>query len=183
MMYIRYIAVAGLLAANAGVSAQSIGSSLSPQTDQQPKPQPVDSVPQTPLTADWSLRHWFEERGINLTGHIIVEPGVNTDGYNGSGVASAEQIDFGAIVDTGTLLGFDGTVRVVFSDRFGHAIQERYTGAYIQDQAYWGQGQNFRFNELSYERLFLDRANGGSDSPSQRSCRHWSPYRRRIIRS
>jgi porin len=156
MMYIRYIAVAGLFAANAGVSAQSIGSSLSPQTDQQPKPQPVDSVPQTPLTADWSLRHWFEERGINLTGHIIVEPGVNTDGYKGSGVASAEQIDFGAIVDTGTLLGFDGTVRVVFSDRFGHAIQERYTGAYIQDQAYWGQGQNFRFNELSYERFFID---------------------------
>jgi porin len=153
----RNIAITGLLAANVGVFAQSIGAPLFSPTDQKTQPQPVDSVPQTPLSADGSIRHWFEERGIDLIGHIIVEPGVNTDGYKGSGVTSAQQIDFGAIVDTGMLFGFDGTVRVVFSDRFGDAIQERYTGAYIEDQASWGQGQNFRFDELSYERFFLDR--------------------------
>jgi porin len=156
MMCTRYIAMIGLLAANADVSAQSAGPSPTPQSDSQPKAQRVDSVAQTPLTANWSFRHWLEERGIDLTAHIIIEPAANTDGYKGSGVLSAEQIDFGAIIDTSKLLGFDGTVRVVFSDRFGGAIQERYTGAYIQDQAYWGQGQNFRFNELSYERFFLD---------------------------
>jgi porin len=156
MMYARYLAVVGLVAANASVSAQNVSALPLPPAEQEPKAQPVDSVPQTPLTTDWSVRHWLEQYGVNLTGHIIIEPGVNSDGYKGSGVTSAQHIDLGAIIDTGKLLGFDGTARVVFSDRFGHAIQERFTGAYIQDQAYWGQGQNFRFNELSYERLFLD---------------------------
>lgn len=155
MSYTSYIAVASLLAASAGVSAQNISASPSPQADPQPKPQPIDSVAQTPLTADWAVRHWLDERGVDLTGHIIVEPAVNEHGYKGSGVTSAQHVDLGAIIDTGKLLGFDGTVRVVFSDRSGHAIQERYTGAYIQDQAFWGQGQNFRFDELSYERFFL----------------------------
>ena len=155
-MHRRRIVMTGLFVASTGVSAQSTDSSFSPQANQQTKLATVDSVPQTPLTTNWYLRQWLEKSGIDLNAQIIIEPAVNTDGYKGSGVVSAEQIDFGAIIDTRKLLGFEGTVRIVFSDRFGGAIQERYTGAYIQDQSYWGQGQNFRFSELTYERFFLD---------------------------
>lgn len=140
----------GLLAVSPSARTQSADASASSDS------RPMDSVPQIPLTHGWIGRQWLLDHGVDLTAHVIVEPGVNTDGYKGHGVTSAQSIDFGAIIDTEKLLGFEGTVRVVLSDRFGHAIQERYTGAYIQDQAYWGQGQNFRFDELSYERLFLD---------------------------
>ncbi|WP_235186568.1 carbohydrate porin [Dyella japonica] len=135
------------------VSVGAFAQGASPPSDSRP----VDTVPQVPLTQDWSGREWLEAHGINLTGHIIVEPGINDKGYKGHGWTSAQSIDFGAIIDTGKLFGFDGSLIVVFSDRFGHAVHERYTGAYIQDQAYWGQGQNFRFDELSYERFFMDR--------------------------
>lgn len=143
------VAAIGLWAASAAAFAD--------MADAPSDSRPVDSVPQVPLTEGWSGREWLEERGINPTIHIIVEPGINDKGYKGNGWTSAQSIDFGAIVDTGKAMGFDGTLIVVFSDRFGHAVHERYTGAYIQDQAYWGQGQNFRFDELSYEHLFLDK--------------------------
>ncbi|GLQ51854.1 hypothetical protein GCM10010872_33030 [Dyella flava] len=156
MIHRRHIVMASVFAVSTGVSAQSTAPSFSPQASQQSTYASDGGVPQTPLTANWSVRRWLQANGIDLNAHIVIEPAANTDGYKGSGVVSAEQIDFGATIDTSRLLGFEGTVRIVFSDRLGGAIQERYTGAYIQDQSYWGQGQNFRFSELSYERSFLD---------------------------
>ncbi|MCF7752572.1 carbohydrate porin, partial [Bacillus subtilis subsp. subtilis] len=121
------------------------------------KPTPVDSIPQTPLSADGAARRWLQDRGVTPSARIVIASGVNSDGYRGRGWSTADHIDFGAMIDTGRAFGFDGTVRVVFSDRFGNAVNERSTGSYIQNQAFYGQGQNLRFNELSYERWLLDK--------------------------
>lgn len=122
-----------------------------------PAAKPVDSIPQRPLSADWAARLWLQERGITPTARIVTATARNTAGYHGTGVATATHIDLGAVIDTGKLFGVDGTLRLVVSDRRGRAVHDRYTGSYIQNQAFWGQGQIFRFNELSYERLFLDK--------------------------
>jgi porin len=118
--------------------------------------EPLDSVAQESLTGDWKERRWLAERGVSLSAHFIAQPGVNDAGIHGSGTTWDQQLDFGAVLDLATMGVADaGTVRFVLSDRFGHAVNVDRTGAYIQNQAYYGQGQNFRFDELSYERGFL----------------------------
>jgi porin len=118
---------------------------------------PTDSVTQVPLSENGAMRQWLKGYGIDLTDHLVFTPGVNTAGYLGRGATWPLSLDFGAIIDTDKLFGFDGIVRMVFSDRSGDAINVRYTGGYVQNQAYWGQGQNLRFDELSYQRFFLER--------------------------
>jgi porin len=140
----------GLLATAGSLSAQAADSDAA-----RAKPKSADTITQTPLSADWAARLWLQDRGITPTARIVVASGVNSDGYRGSGWSTAEHIDLGAVIDTGKLFGVDGTMRVVLSDRFGNAVNDRSTGSYIQNQAFWGQGQNLRFNELSYERFFL----------------------------
>ncbi|WP_421846363.1 carbohydrate porin [Novosphingobium sp.] len=120
-------------------------------------PQPLDSVVQTPLLAHWAPRRWLAERGIALTGHFIAESAVNDRGYRSDGWDYIQHLDFGAQINLSKLGVGDGTVRILFSDRLGHPLQAERTGAYIQNQAYYGQGNNFRIDELSYERLLLDR--------------------------
>jgi porin len=57
----------------------------------------------------------------------------------------------------GKLIGVDhGTVRIVVTDRLGDATNSQRTGAYIQNQAFTGQGKNVRFNELSWEQTFAN---------------------------
>ncbi|OUL16233.1 hypothetical protein B0X78_04725 [bacterium AM6] len=73
------------------------------------KPKPVDSVVQTPLSADWAARLWLQDRGVTPSARIVIGSGVNSDGYKGSGWSTAEHIDLGAAIDTGKAFGFDGT--------------------------------------------------------------------------
>lgn len=152
MNTIQVLSTTAMLIATAMPAARAAAQEAS-----RPKPKAVDTIAQTPLSADWSGRKWLEDRGITPTARIVVASGVNSDGYKGNGWATAEHFDLGAVIDTSKLFGFQGTIRVVFSDRFGNAVNDRYTGSYVQNQAFWGQGQNSRFNELSYERLFLDK--------------------------
>lgn len=120
--------------------------------------QPLDKVNQTPLFANVGWREKLEEDGVTLVGRFYWEPARNERGYKGAGAASAEEVDFGATLDLRKLHWSDeGTVRILFSSRWGDAIQNKFTGAYIQNQAFWGQGQNFRIDEISYERTFLDK--------------------------
>lgn len=119
--------------------------------------QPSDSVRQIPLLAQWAPRRWLAERGITLTGHFIAESAVNDRGYRGAGWDYIQHLDFGAQLNLAKLGAGDGTVRILLSDRLGHALHAERTGAYIQNQAYYGQGNNFRIDEISYERLLLDR--------------------------
>jgi porin len=121
-------------------------------------PQPLDSVTQTPLFADMDWRRRLADEGVALTTRFYWEPAINERGYKGSGFDSAQELDFGVVLDLKKLRwSEEGTVRILFSWRSGDAIQNDFTGAYIQNQAFWGQGQNFRLDEISYERTFLDR--------------------------
>ena len=143
-----------LICSRAAVAAAIVLAPLAAQA----QVQPLDKVAQVPLFKDWAWRRQLSDDGVNLNVTLIAEPAVNARGYKGAGWQSAQEVDFGAVLDLKKLGWSDeGTVRVLFSDRSGRAIQQDYTGAYIQDQAYWGQGQNFRFDELSYERTFLNQ--------------------------
>jgi porin len=119
--------------------------------------QPLDKVAQTSLFDDVAWRQKLEADGVTLVGRAYWEPAANLQGYKGAGAASAEEFDFGVTLDLKKLHWSDGgTVRILFSKRWGDAVQNEHTGAYIQNQAFWGQGQNFRLDEISYERTFLN---------------------------
>ncbi|MDX5517391.1 carbohydrate porin [Stenotrophomonas sp. RG-453] len=150
MKYTPCLITVGLLAAATSVPAWAADAEA-------PKPKPVDTIAQTPLSAAWAARIWLQDRGVTPSARIVVATGVNSDGYKGTGWSTAEHVDIGAMIDTGKAFGVDGTMRVVFSDRFGNAVNDRSTGSYVQNQAFYGQGQNLRFNELSYERWLLDK--------------------------
>jgi porin len=116
---------------------------------------PLDSVKQQPLLGKWALRRKLAEVGITLDGRWVVEPAVNTRGYKGHGLNVVSSVNIGASFDMGKLGVVDnGLVRVVLTDRLGDATNSERTGAYIQNQAFYGQGKNVRFNELSWEQTF-----------------------------
>lgn len=118
--------------------------------------EPLDSVKQEPLFGGWTWRQRLAAAGVTLNAHFIGEWAGNRKGYAGSGWDYAQHVDLGAVLDLAKLgVAESGTVRIVLSDRVGKTLQSR-TGAYIQNQAFYGQGQNFRFDELSYERSVLD---------------------------
>lgn len=118
----------------------------------------LDSVKQVPLLGQWALRKRLADAGITLSARDVVEPAVNTAGYKGTGLNVTQHVDFGAAFDLGKLgIVDDGTVRAVVTDRIGNGINTTRTGAYIQNQAFYGQGKNVRLNEISYEQLFLEK--------------------------
>jgi porin len=117
---------------------------------------PLDSVRQVPLFGKWRARQRLAERGIQINIRDVVEPAANTAGYKGTGFSVVQHIDIGAVLDLDKLgLVKNGTVRIVMTDRIGDGINSTRTGSYIQSQAFYGQGKNVRFNELSYEQTFL----------------------------
>lgn len=118
---------------------------------------PLDSVKQQPLLGDWALRKRLAEDGVTLSGRWVVEPAVNQHGYRGHGLNVVSSVNIGADFDMGKLGVIDhGLVRVVLTDRLGDATNSERTGAYIQNQAFYGQGKNVRFNELSWEQTFAE---------------------------
>jgi porin len=118
---------------------------------------PLDSVKQQPLFGKWALRKKLADDGITLNGRWVVEPAVNTRGYKGSGVNVVSSINIGAALDMGKIAGIqNGTVQVVVTDRLGNSTNSERTGAYIQNQAFYGQGKNVRLNEVSWEQTFVD---------------------------
>jgi porin len=147
-----------LLSALAGAQAATATDQASPQALSPPltaSVEPLDRVNQVPFFNDWAWRKHLEDRGVTLLADFIAEPAVNAVGYRGTGWVYTQEADIGAVFDLKKMdWSDDGTVRILFSDRIGNTVQ-KYTGAYIQDQPYWGQGQNFRLDEISYERSFL----------------------------
>lgn len=114
----------------------------------------LDSVRQAPLL-DSDGRQELASRGISFTSRSIGQAAVNRSGYRGDGWKHSQDTNLGIAWDLEKLgVAQSGTVRLVLSDRSGESLQD-YTGAYIQNQSHFGQGQNFRFDELSYERAFM----------------------------
>jgi porin len=148
------------------IGAPTIASAQTAPSDtaetEAPKPTansgPLDSVKQQPLLGKWGPREKLAQEGVTLNARVVVEPAVNTRGYKGSGLDVVSHINVGVDLNLGKLGVVDnGTVRVVVTDRIGNGLNSDRTGAYIQNQAFYGQGKNVRFNELSYEQTFLDQ--------------------------
>jgi porin len=119
---------------------------------------PLDSVKQVPLFGNWGPRKRLADAGVTLVARYVAEPAGNLRGYKGSGVSFVQHLNVGAVLDLGQMgLVDNATVKVVFTDRLGDGLNSTRTGAYIQNQAFYGQGKNVRFNELSYEQTFLDK--------------------------
>ena len=160
------VALVVTLSCSAQEQEARLGGQIETQPPKSPKqPEPLDSVAQEALTKDWAMRTQFAEQGLSFAVHFISEPAYAVRGYRGTGASYDQQIDVSAVLDLAKMgLAEGGTVRIAFSDRAGRVIQQDKTGAYIQNHAFYGQGQNFRFDELSFERLFLGRQlslNGG----------------------
>ncbi len=118
---------------------------------------PLDSVKQVPLFGNWGPRKRLADDGISLSARYVLEPAANTRGYKGSGFSAVQHIDLDAVLDLGKLgVVTNGTVRITVTDRLGDGIDRTRTGSFIQSQAFYGQGKNVRFNELTYEQTFLD---------------------------
>jgi porin len=121
----------------------------------------------------WSLQHWLEQptmtgdwgglrtelmnRGINLQALYTGEAVRNTAGLHGVATDYAQTIGFGADVDLGRL-GVDpnGTFRVWLTDRTGRNLGADKLGSLFQTQETFGQGQDFRLNEVSLAQAFAD---------------------------
>lgn len=159
-----------LLLASSAVGAQALpvtGERASPDSmtatsDQSPaevraNTGPLDSVQQQPLFGDWAPRKRLAEEGVSFGASWVLEPAWNAHGYRGSGVNTVSSAKASATFDLGRLgLVDNAKVQVVVTDRFGQSTNAERTGSYIQNQAYYGQGRNVRFNELSYEQTFVD---------------------------
>jgi porin len=129
------------------------------QSPAAPAPVSLDSVTQQPLWADWGPRADLAARGVSFVGHYYGEAAANDKGYSGSGWAIAQQLDLFATIDLAKLgAPLPGIVRIGVSQRVGRDLSHDKTGAYFQNQAFVGQGQDFRLDEISYERFFLGKA-------------------------
>lgn len=118
---------------------------------------PLDAVQQQALFGDWELRKRLADKGISFAASWTLEPGWNERGYKGSGWSAVSSAKFGMTFDLGKLgIVDDGKVQTVLTDRFGQGINDGQTGGYLPNQAFYGQGKEVRFNELSYEQTFLD---------------------------
>ena len=118
---------------------------------------PLDSVQQQPLLGSWAPRKQLADRGIDLSARWILEPAVNDRGYKGSGMNVVSHVNVNAVLDLGKLDVLDNSkVQIVITHREGDGTNTARTGSLIENQAFYGQGENFRFNELSYEQTFID---------------------------
>jgi len=134
-------------------------SSQVPAISDATNPAAMDSVTQIPLFGDLPLRQALTSKGIDFVAHYISESAVNTAGYRGTGAAYAQQLDFGVSFDLGKLgLLPDTTFRFAMTDRLGRSLAADKTGSYFSYQEIYGQGQNLRFNEITVEHFWLDKA-------------------------
>jgi porin len=119
----------------------------------------LDYVAQEPMFGDLPFRQRLHDQGIDLTAHYISETMSNTAGYKGTGTGYAQQVDFGTSFDLAKLGVWSGAVaRFAMSDRAGRSTAADHTGSYFAYQEIFGQGQNFRFDEISIEKTLPAQA-------------------------
>ena len=104
------------------------------------------------LTGDWGgARSSLATQGVTLRGHYIAEFAANPTGGLAQGAAYTHQVDAGADLDLGRLVGLQGgSVQVTFTERTGYSLSQNFIGNIISVQEIFGAGQNVRLAELGY---------------------------------
>ena len=116
------------------------------------------------LTGDWDgARDELEDKGIMLRAHFVTESAANPSGGKSQTARYTQQVDFGADLDLGRLVGaHGGTIQITFNDRVGHSLSADAIGNQFAVQELYGAGQNFRLAELNFQQnLFTDKVTLG----------------------
>jgi porin len=118
-----------------------------------------DWMQQSTMTGDWGgLRTKLSQYGFNFRASYIGEWANNFAGGKRIGGDYAQQFAFGTDVDMGKVAGLTGgTLHISFNLREGRSTTADYIGNKIAVQEIYGDGNNFRLAELSYQQsLFND---------------------------
>lgn len=117
----------------------------------------LDDPRRKSLTGDWGgTRADLVAKGVTLRGHYIAEFAANPSGGLAQGAAYAHQVDVGADIDLGRLVGLDGGgLHVTFTERTGYSLSQSFIGNIISVQEIFGSGQNVRLAELAYSQSML----------------------------
>lgn len=112
---------------------------------------------QPTMTGDWGgLRTELGQDGVNFRGSYIGNGAWNFAGGKRIGADYADQWAFGADMDMDKLAGLTGgTLHVTFNIRSGRNATTDYVGNRIDVQEIFGDGQDFRLAELSYEQMLF----------------------------
>ncbi len=110
-------------------------------------------------------------KGVTVRGHYIAEFAANPSGGLAQGAALAHQVDVGADIDLGKLVGLDGGgLHVTFTERTGYSLSQSFIGNIISVQEIYGSGQNVRLAGFAYTQSMLagrlGRGSGGSMPPT-----------------
>lgn len=111
----------------------------------------------TTLTGDWAGRRTtLENLGILLRAHFLTESAANPVGGKVQAARYTQQVDFGADIDLGRLLGLSGGgIQITLTDRVGRSLSADAIGNEFAVQELYGAGQNFRLAELKYQQDLL----------------------------
>jgi porin len=113
---------------------------------------------QPTMTGDWGgLRTKLQDNGINWQTWLTAEPVRNFNGYKGVTTAWADTLAWGADVDLGKFYDIDpdGTFRIWMTKRDGRNPGTDKIGSLFQTQETFGQGRDFRLNEISFAQAFM----------------------------
>lgn len=131
-------------------------------TNASPASQPTNEQPkgwldQTAMTGDWSgKRTTLDNWGIDLQADLLTESAANPAGGKTQAARYTQQVDFGADIDLGRLIGVSGGgIQITFTDRVGRSLSADAIGNEFEVQELYGAGQNFRLAELKYQQDVL----------------------------
>lgn len=125
-------------------------------------PQPTNEqlyrlLDQSTLTGDWAgKRTTLDNWGIDLQAHLLTESAANPLGGKAQAARYTQQVDFGAAIDLGRLIGVSGGgIHITFTDRVGRSLSADAIGNEFEVQELYGAGQDFRLAELNYQQGLL----------------------------
>src|SRR4051794_14962443 len=113
------------------LTAQQTTSPVSPEKlpNTAPAPQPTSERPkgwldQTTMTGDWDgKRTTLDSWGIDLRAHLLTESAANPVGGKIQAACYTQQVDFGADIDLGRLIGFSGgEIQIPLTARVGRSL-------------------------------------------------------------
>lgn len=113
---------------------------------------------QPTMTGDWGgLRTRLAQDGYNFRASYIGEWAYNFSGGKRIGGDYAQQFAFGADVDMDKVAGLTGgTFHISFNLREGRNASADFIGNKIDVSEIYGDGNNFRFAELSYQQALYN---------------------------